>query len=139
MTEEEARRFFSAGYTLVLTGGGVITDRRRGISPLYDVYRSGRDVVGWSAADRIVGKAAAMLYVLLGVGEVHAEVMSEDALVLLAEHGIRAECEVRSRMIKNRAGTDYCPMEKAVGGIADPAAAACAIAAKLDELGRERQ
>ena len=59
MTEEEARRFFSAGYTLVLTGGDVITDRRRGISPLYDVYRSGRDVVGWSAADRIVGKAAA--------------------------------------------------------------------------------
>ena len=139
MTEEEARRFFSAGYTLVLTGGDVITDRRRGISPLYDVYRSGRDVVGWSAADRIVGKAAAMLYVLLGVGEVHAEVMSEDALVLLAEHGIRAECEVRSRMIKNRAGTDYCPMEKAVGVIADPAAAACAIAAKLDEHGRARQ
>ena len=118
MTKEEARRFFSACYTLVLTGG---------------------DVGGWSAADRIVGKAAAMLYVLLGVGEVHAEVMSEDALSLLAAHGISAECEVRSRTIKNRAGTDSCPMEKAVGGIADPAAAACAIGAKLDELSRVRQ
>lgn len=139
MTAEEAGRFFSAGYTLVLTGGDVITDRRRGIAPLYDVYRSGRDVGGWSAADRIVGKAAAMLYVLLGVGEVYAEVMSEGALSLFAEHGIRAECAARSRMIMNRAGTDFCPMEKAVGGIADPAAAACAIGAKLEELSRARQ
>ena len=110
-------------------GRGVFTAKERGIMPLLRLLGgegAGR-FRGASFADKIVGKAAAMLYVRLGVKEVYGEVMTDTAHGILAAHGIRAEWGTLTERIINRAGTDICPMEKAVEGISDPAAAEAAL------------
>ena len=52
---------------------------RRGVAPLLELLDEGADVIGASAADRVVGKATAFLYSLLGVRSVYAYVMSKPA------------------------------------------------------------
>ena len=58
----------SGGYTCVITDGDrVLTSTLRGVKPLVQFLESGRDLTGFSAADKVVGRATAYLYVLLGV------------------------------------------------------------------------
>ena len=58
----------------------------RGISPLLALIDKSRDVRGFSAADKIVGKAAALLYVYMGVAAVYAEVLSQSAADVFVAH-----------------------------------------------------
>ena len=44
----------------------VITVTERGIKPLLAWVREGRDLTGFSVADKVVGKAPALLYAVLG-------------------------------------------------------------------------
>ena len=66
----------------------VCTSTERGVKPLLNWLDRGVDLHGFSAADKVVGKAAAFLYVLLGVKEVYAPVMSESAIYTLAGNGV---------------------------------------------------
>lgn len=136
---ERARELLeSEGYTCVLVrGDGVLTSRERGVKPLLEFLDSGADTEGSSAADRVVGRAAAFLYVLLGVSRVYAGVMSRPAAEVFDRHGIPAECGVLTEAIINRAGDGLCPMETAVRDESDPEKALFAIRAKLDSLRRE--
>ena len=71
-------------FTCVLRRGEeVITDTRRGIRPLMELLDSGRDLRRFSAADKVVGKAAAMIYCLLQISALHAGVLSRPALQIL--------------------------------------------------------
>lgn len=126
-------------YTCVLClGTAVHTSALRGVKPLLDWLDSGEDLRGFCAADRIVGNAAAFLYVLLGVSAVYADVMSEKAKQTLESHGIEAVCALEVSGIINRINTGPCPMEQAVSGISDPDAALAAIKSKLIELNERR-
>ncbi len=116
-------------YTLVIIAGRIYTGKERGVKPLLALIDSGADVRGGVCADRVVGNAAAMLYVILGVKAVYADVMSLPARKNLLMHGIGAECAVETPRIKNRAGDGLCPMEAAVAGISDPYEALAAIRA----------
>lgn len=133
MTDLElARQQLAAGeYTCVLCGKGLVyTATARGVRPLADWLDSGLDLRSFSAADRVVGRATAFLYVLLGVRAVHARVMSTPARQALEENGIAASCDREVRGIINRTGTGPCPFEEAVLGIADPHEALLAIRKK---------
>ena len=131
-----ARALLAQGaYTVVLCGATAThTDTRRGVTPLLALLDGGVDVTGFAAADRVVGKAAAFLYVRLGVTAVHALVMSEPAHSLLTAHGIVCTCDTLVPAIRNRAGDGYCPMERAVWDVTDPVAAESAIRTRLAEL-----
>ena len=59
----------------------------RGVKPLLDQLEEGLD--GWSCADKAVGKAPAMLYVLLRVKEVYTHVITKDGEDVLSDAGIR--------------------------------------------------
>ncbi len=87
---------------------------------MMEFLAAGRDLRGFSAADLVVGRAAAMLFVLAGVRSVYAETMSEGAREYLLAHGIPAEYGELTEGIRNRAGTGSCPMEAAVRGIDAP-------------------
>jgi hypothetical protein len=77
-------------YSVVLYKGGLChTSFKRGIAPLLDWLEGKTGLEGFSAADRIVGKAAALLYVLMGVKAVFAEVMSEKAGDFVGEWNTR--------------------------------------------------
>lgn len=104
----------------------------RGVKPLLDQLEEGLD--GWSCADKAVGKAPAMLYVLLGVKEVYTHVITKDAENVLSDAGIKYTYDVETDKIMNRDGTDICPMEKAVAGLDAPEEALSAVRAKLKEI-----
>lgn len=109
------------GYTCVLCKDGeCVTASARGVRPLLDWLDSGRDFRGFSAADKVVGRATAFLYVILGVKAVHATVMSTPAREVLEKHGIAATWERETSGIINRRGDGPCPFEAAVLGAKTP-------------------
>lgn len=123
------------GYTCVLCRENVLlTNSRRGIRPLLELLESGRDLHGFSAADKVVGKAAAFLYRLMGIEAVYAAVISRPAAEILANSGIRLHYGKMVPEIRNRTGDGLCPMEAAVQNIADPTAALQAIKDTLSSL-----
>ena len=133
---EKARSLLEKeNYTCVICrGDDVITDRRRGIRPLMELLESGKDLHGYSAADKVVGKAAAFLYCLLGVKALHAGVLSVPARDVLVSAGISVEWGSLVPAIRNRAGDGFCPMETTVWDLTDPALAPDAIRNALKKL-----
>ena len=129
----------SQGCTCVLCRGGDIrTTTFRGVKPLVSWLESGEDFRGYCAADKVVGRATAYLYQLLGVKSVFAQVMSESALAVLEQAGIEASFHKLVPNIINRKGDGICPFEEAVLGIRTPEEAKAAIYAKMDEMGIAR-
>lgn len=123
----------SGGYTCVLCNGDrVYTSNLRGVRPLLEMLET--NVSGFCAADKVVGKATALLYCLLNVRAVHASVISQAALQVLQDGGIAVSWDSLVDYIKNRSGDGRCPMEQATENIDDPQEALVAIQKKLKEL-----
>lgn len=124
------------GYTCVITRDGqtLYASRESGIRPLLEILRQGIDVSGGDAADRIVGKAAALLYARMGVARVRAVVMSRSGLSVLESRGIPAQYQTLTDAIVNRRGDGPCPMEQAVADLDDPDRAYAALEARVREL-----
>ncbi len=133
---ENAHRILTQeGCTCVLClGDRVYTSHLRGIAPLLKLLDSDRDLSGFCAADKVVGKATAMLYRLLGVRAVWGAVMSRGAIQALKDGGIEAHWAQQVDHIINRACTGPCPMEAATATIDDPQAALTAIRQTLKRL-----
>ena len=89
---------------------------------------------GFTAADKVVGKAAALLYALMGVSSLYASVISEGALTVCKSFGISVEYGALAQNIINRRGDGFCPMEQAVADISDPQTAFNAGKEKLKNL-----
>lgn len=138
MTDElkyAAQLLVQENYTCVLYGQGtVLTDTRRGIRPLLELVESDRNLTDFSAADRVVGKAAAFLYCLLGVRAVYTKVISAPALQVLQEHDIDVFYDALVPAIRNRTGDGFCPMESAVWELNEPESAPDAIRDTLKRL-----
>ena len=111
----------SGGYTLVLDdGNALLTSKARGVAPLLAFLEEGNDLSAFRAVDKVVGKAAAFLYILLGIRSVFAITVSEEALRLLRENRIFVAYDSCVPRIRNREGTGFCPMESAVLNETDP-------------------
>ena len=137
MTDLEIARSHldSGSYTCVVCKDQTLhfaTDR--GVKPLLNWLDSGIDMRGFFAADKVVGRATAFLYCLLGVTAVHANVMSRPAAQVLQENGISAHWGTLVDGIINRRGTGPCPFEAAVMDIQDPDEALTAIRRKMEQM-----
>lgn len=128
-----------AGYTCVLCKNEKIyKSRENGIKPLLMFYENKEDLHSFCAADKIVGRAAAFIYIALGIGEVYAEVMSEGAYELLLKNGIGAFYGTLTKQIINRAGTGMCPMEEACLNARTSEEAIFAIKEKIGALNKNK-
>ncbi len=108
-------------YSLVLKkDDDLITGHERGVKMLLMLLQIGNDYSGYVAADKVIGKGAAFLYVLLRIKEIHAGVISEPALAVLKEHDVVTIYEELVPMIRNRDNTGFCPMEQTVLEETDP-------------------
>lgn len=96
----------------------ILTDNRRGVTPLLELL--GQDFSRYCAADKVVGKAAALLYRLLNITEIYAGVISEPAIRVLEGGGITVYYDHKVPAIRNRSDTGFCPMETAVWDVEDP-------------------
>lgn len=123
------------GYTCVLLRNEIVyASRERGVMPLLQWLDSGKNFQGFSAADKVVGRAAAFLYVLLQVSEIYAGIISQPALTVLEEHGVRVNYASLVPAIRNRTDTGFCPMESVVLRITDPNQALIVLRSKVQEL-----
>ncbi|HKL11512.1 MAG TPA: DUF1893 domain-containing protein [Clostridia bacterium] len=110
----------SEGRALVLARDGAVLfkDDRRGIGPMYDIATKERESArGSSLADKVIGKAAAMLAVDAGIENLYAAVLSEEAELVLSEAGIYCEFGKMVPFIQNREKTGKCPMERIAGDL----------------------
>lgn len=123
------------GYTCVLCDNDrILTSRKNGIAPLLERIEAGENLRNICAADRIIGKAAAMLLILGGARAVHGDVMSVAAKELLEVNGIEVSFDTLTQQIVNRKGDGPCPMEQAVASLTDPADAPKVLRETLNRL-----
>lgn len=101
------------------SGSSMLTGAGRGVKPLLSWLAQGISLQGYSAADRVVGKAAALLYTKLGVCAVYAQTMSEGGLATLRAHGIESAYGELVPMILNRTKSGMCPIESSVLNVSD--------------------
>jgi hypothetical protein len=99
---------------LIVKKGKVIFEtKKQGISGfLQAIEKLDKNLVAASAADKIVGVAAAMLCVYAGVASVFALTISEEGIRVLEDNNIAYLFEKKVSNILNRSKTDVCPFEK---------------------------
>ncbi len=99
----------------------VFHSQERGLKPLYRLYREQPETLkGGVVADKVTGRAAAMLAVAGGVNEVYSDLISEKALQVLEDGGVKARYGDKTAYIVNRTKTGMCPMETLVLDAASP-------------------
>ncbi|UCC58605.1 MAG: DUF1893 domain-containing protein [Candidatus Bathyarchaeum sp.] len=76
------------------------------------IERLDKNLIAASAADKIVGVAAAMLCVYAGVTSVFALTISEEGIKVLRDNNIAYRFEKTAPNILNRNKKDVCPFEK---------------------------
>lgn len=126
------------GCTCVITYGEIcFRSKDKGVRPLLDWLYSGNKYAGWRACDKVIGRAAAFLHILLGVREVYADVVSEPAVKLLEDHGITVNAGTVVPAILNEAKDGQCPLETAVEGLTDANDAVMAIELAIKRMSKK--
>ncbi|MFZ2414116.1 MAG: DUF1893 domain-containing protein [Candidatus Cryosericum sp.] len=114
----------SGDATLCAADGGELVYRLtgRGISALLTAVEeervAGHGPLDWG--DKLVGRAAALLFTLLRPRSVFALTMSTGAQDVLRMAGIPFTCGAVIDDVLNRMGTGPCPMEAAVSDVEEP-------------------
>ena len=135
MTDSQIAENNLSGHTICLCkDGNCLYSEKRGIAPIMGFISDGVDLSGYSVADVVVGKAAALLFVKCGIKSVFAKTLSQPGKRILDLYGINYEYATLTERIINREGTDTCPMEKAVTCTDDPEEAYVILKNKLTEL-----
>ena len=75
---------------------------------------------GSSVADRIVGRAAALLFIFSGVQAVFAVTASDGGIEVLKKNSVFCEYKSRVTSVLNLKRTDVCPFEKLVAKLSSP-------------------
>jgi hypothetical protein len=115
-------RLFEEDLTLAIVKNGEVlfeTGSHRISGFLGAIEQLGARLEGAAVADRVGGKAVALLCVYAKISEVYAEVLSRKAKAVFKENGIRHEWKelVNNILDLNRSGV--CPFEKAAAEISD--------------------
>ena len=114
--EQAKMRLAEGSFSCVVVRNGKETvSLERGVKPLLDwLQQDNRFFAEASVADKVIGKAAAMLFVLGGAKTVHAKVLSEPARQTFETYKVAISYDILTDRIKNRSGTGLCPMESRV-------------------------
>lgn len=115
--------------------GELHTSNKKGIAPIMEVLQKDpKFLQGAFVADRVIGKAAAMLLVKAGIWELYTDVISEHARMFLEVHNIPITYGKVVPYIINRKGDGMCPMESTVLDMKNVDEAYIALQAKIAEL-----
>jgi len=106
---------------IVKDGGIIFATKSQGIRGLLQaIEKLGKQLIGSSVADNIVGRAAAMLCAYFKSSSVFAVTISEEGEKMLKENEVSYQFENRVPNILNYERTDICPFEKLVMGLTKP-------------------
>ena len=108
-------KLMKEGLSLVIVKNGkiIFETNKQGISGfLQAIEKQDKNLVAASAADKIVGVAAAMLCVYAGLSSMFALTISAAGIKVLEDNNIGCVFERKVSNILNRSKTDVCPFEK---------------------------
>lgn len=113
-------KFRTGGFSFVLINNGEqITSKDRGIKPMFLALTKHPTKMKRAAiADKVIGKAAAMLASEGGVATIYAPLASKGAINICEKSGIEIIADNVVEAIQNREKTGLCPMEKLSEGVA---------------------
>ncbi|MGE4287362.1 MAG: DUF1893 domain-containing protein [Salinivirgaceae bacterium] len=98
---------------VMVKGNTVYTSQLKGIKPMYDaVTKYKQQAKGSSIADKVIGKAAALLAVYGGVKRIYAELTTPGAISVCNKYTITISFKQQVTAIQNREKTGLCPMEQ---------------------------
>jgi hypothetical protein len=108
---------------LVYRDGEIIySSSERGVIPLLRAI----DLIGLEGlrgsivADKVIGKAAALLIIYFEASEAHAALISSQAKELFLKRGLKHSYIREAPHILNRDGSDICPFERLVMDVTEP-------------------
>lgn len=128
--ETAKRLYHSHGYSFVIVHSNQMLafGTRDGVGELLEIVaEAGDGLRGAALADKIVGKAVAMVAAHAGIGAVYSPLMSEPAVQALQQRGIQVESDHTVAFIQNKRGDGLCPMEQLTLPFAEPPAAVRAL------------
>lgn len=137
MSLEQAKSILhtSASTIAVVSNGEVFTSQERGVKPLLYLLSEKKGFLkGASVADKVIGKAAALLMVLGEIKEVHTFIISEPAIKVFEKYNIPCFYDKKVDRIVNRTGDGLCPMETLCLDVDNPAEAFTKIKEKLSKM-----
>lgn len=116
-------RLTEAGLTLVVVKNlkVIFRSRRGGVNSFLEaIDRLGDRLEDASVADKVVGRAVALLCIYSHVRSVYGEILSRTAKAFLEENSVHVESGVIVDDILNADKTGLCPFERLVNEIRDP-------------------
>lgn len=106
---------------VVDAAGELHTSVERGVRPMLLWLRDDPDLLrGATIADKVVGRAAALLAIYGGASHVYGDIMSESAVREFDRAGVRHSATLVTEGIMNRRGDGICPMERLCAGASSP-------------------
>jgi len=130
---ERAIRVYNLGdyaFVIVKNGSVLATGTHEGIGELLDaVGQYGATLHGAALADKIVGKAVAMVAAYAGIAQIYTPLGSQAASDFLQAHSIPFRAERLVPLIRNKRNDGPCPMERLTLPLTEPADAVAALQA----------
>lgn len=107
---------------IVVKDGKILTKKKGlGIKPFLEAIEELKErMYGSTVADRILGKASALLCVYAKISNVYSPQSTKTALAVLIRAGIPGHTDMLIEHIKNKTGDDICPFEKMLLDIDSP-------------------
>lgn len=110
-------------HTIVIykSDASVIVSDDRGVAPLMKLLKENKEQLRDSMiADKVIGKAAALLMVYAGVKEVFTPTISVPAVEVFEKHNVKIAYDKVVERIINRTGDGLCPMETLCLNVENP-------------------
>lgn len=110
-------------YTFVLIKKGKLikTSYRKGVLPLLEIIIEDGKVLNQAViADKVIGRAAALLVANYKIKGLYADTISQKAIEVLDNFSVFYQFGKCVPYIKNRDQSDQCPLEKLTSDITDP-------------------
>lgn len=106
---------------IIVKDNDILRFSQPGVKSLMKLIGENPDVLKDSYVfDTVVGKGASALMILGGVKEIYAELISDHAIKLLEEFGIKYSYGKKVPFIRNRMKTGLCPIESLAITCTDP-------------------
>jgi hypothetical protein len=117
------KQLYEKQLKLVISKNGQVlyqTDSNRISGFIHAIDDLGAELNGASVADKVAGKALALLCIYAGIRKVYAEVLSKKAQVLFEENKVLYQWQLLVDNVLDVNKTGICPLEKAAADISNP-------------------
>lgn len=134
--DKAKQKLLNSNHTFVcINEDTVFTSEKQGIAPIMELLHKDKNLLkGAYIADRVIGKAAALLLIKGEIKELYADIISEHAMLVLKKSNIIVSYGKLVPYIENRKKDGMCPMEETVLNTESPEEAYVKLKEKIQSM-----